>query len=52
MSCFGKCEKQKARYAREVYIMGSRGVNRVTIIGNLGDDPKMNYTAGGAAEQK
>ena len=27
----------------------SRGVNRVTIIGNLGQDPSMRYTQGGSA---
>lgn len=26
-----------------------RGINKVILVGNLGDDPKMNYTAGGAA---
>jgi single-strand DNA-binding protein len=27
----------------------SRGVNRVTLIGNLGNDPEVKYTAGGMA---
>lgn len=29
--------------------MASRGVNKVILIGNLGADPEMRYTAGGAA---
>ena len=27
----------------------ARGVNRVTLVGNLGKDPEVNYTAGGKA---
>lgn len=29
--------------------MASRGVNRVTILGNLGNDPEVKYTASGSA---
>lgn len=29
--------------------MASRGVNRVTILGNLGNDPEIKYTASGSA---
>lgn len=29
--------------------MASRGVNRVTILGNLGNDPELKYTASGSA---
>jgi single-strand DNA-binding protein len=29
--------------------MATRGVNKVILIGNLGDDPEVRYTAGGAA---
>lgn len=30
----------------------ARGINRVTLIGNLGNDPEVNYTAGGMAIAK
>jgi single-strand DNA-binding protein len=30
-------------------MMASRGVNRVTILGNLGNDPELKYTASGSA---
>ena len=29
--------------------MASKGINRVTIVGNLGQDPEVRYTPGGAA---